>query len=480
MAEPRLSESGAPIPQEKPATPGLSRLSTSRSPPPDNPTSEASRKATPTPPPGTAPGTQSNPFSRLRSLSRRPSTQPGPAGGDADELAGSNGAAERETRPQRPFIVPQLTELCVNTISASFEQRPTFGKMPDKFVKAVTKRVALDLPLEVAGQLIEDEDYWRRRTALRWRNCDVSVLGKTWKQLYMERNLEAALESYDPAVTELESLRQLVAFAAPFVQQLVIKQLPSHLDLGILFEGFLGNVLQSLSVSYGLRNVGMDYTSDLFGMKLADCRALAAALPRARALTALALANDVLDDDKVKALAAGLADNRTVTKLDLSHNKIGDRGARALAKALDEKSVLTTLNLCDNKVGAEGGKALARVLQTSPSLTSLNLRLNSLGDEGGAHIGQALAENSTLKALHLGSNFLGRGAIAAIADALQTNKALPLASLDVTCNPDIGVEGGQLLREALEQATSVKECDVRLSNMGEDTEAAIAAYVESR
>lgn len=43
-------------------------------------------------------------------------------------------------------------------------------------------------------QLIEDEEYWRRRTGLRWRNCDIVVLRKTWKQLYMERNLEAALE----------------------------------------------------------------------------------------------------------------------------------------------------------------------------------------------------------------------------------------------------------------------------------------------
>jgi hypothetical protein len=42
--------------------------------------------------------------------------------------------------------------------------------------------------------LIDDEEYWRRRTGLRWRNCDIVVLKKTWKQLYMERNLEAALE----------------------------------------------------------------------------------------------------------------------------------------------------------------------------------------------------------------------------------------------------------------------------------------------
>jgi hypothetical protein len=101
--------------------------------------------------------------------------------------------------------------------------------------------------------------------------------------------------------------------------------------------------LKSLSVSYGLKNVGMDYTSDLFGMKLSDCRALSAALPRACALTSLVLANDGLDDEKVKALATGLADNRTITKLDLSHNKVRRSGKAETLKALVTLACLTAV-----------------------------------------------------------------------------------------------------------------------------------------
>jgi hypothetical protein len=55
----------------------------------------------------------------------------------------------------------------------------------------------------------------------------------------------------------------------------------------------------------------------------------------------------------------------------------------------------------------------------------------------------------SLQALQIGSNFLGRGAVAALSNALQSNKALPLTSLDISCNPDIGVEAGTLFRDAL-------------------------------
>jgi hypothetical protein len=43
-------------------------------------------------------------------------------------------------------------------------------------------------------QLISDEDYWRRRSCARWRNCDTVGHGRSWKQLYFERNLQEALE----------------------------------------------------------------------------------------------------------------------------------------------------------------------------------------------------------------------------------------------------------------------------------------------
>jgi hypothetical protein len=60
-----------------------------------------------------------------------------------------------------------------------------------------------------------------------------------------------------------------------------------------------------------------------------------------------------------------------------------------------------------------------------------------------------LPRGPSLQTLHMGSNFLGRRAVAALSNALQSNKALPLTSLDLSCNPDIGVEAGTLFRDAL-------------------------------
>ena len=45
-------------------------------------------------------------------------------------------------------------------------------------------------------QLIEEEDYWKRRASERWRNCDISCHGESWKQLFFERNLDEFLEEY--------------------------------------------------------------------------------------------------------------------------------------------------------------------------------------------------------------------------------------------------------------------------------------------
>ena len=44
------------------------------------------------------------------------------------------------------------------------------------------------------GPSTRDEAYWRRRATARWRNCDTVQHGRSWKQLFMERHLQEALE----------------------------------------------------------------------------------------------------------------------------------------------------------------------------------------------------------------------------------------------------------------------------------------------
>jgi hypothetical protein len=111
---------------------------------------------------------------------------------------------------------------------------------------------------------------------------------------------------YDPATTELSALKRLCAFSKRFVRGLHISQLPSHLDLQVLL-GTTTGCLTSLSLTYGMLNVGMDYDRSLFGMKLSDCRTLAKALERTETLTYLNLSNNLLDDEKVRARSVPLA-----------------------------------------------------------------------------------------------------------------------------------------------------------------------------
>lgn len=80
--------------------------------------------------------------------------------------------------------------------------------------------------------------------------------------------------------------------------------------------------LASLTLSYGMRNVQLNYEHSLFGIRTADCRSLSRALASCETLVHLDLRGNLLDDDKVRQIVAGLSNNCTVTHLDLRHNKV--------------------------------------------------------------------------------------------------------------------------------------------------------------
>lgn len=373
-----------------------------------------------------------------------------------------------------PYVTP-LKDLCVRVVAANFEARPTFGNLPALYVKRVIDLLNLDLPLELVGTLIDDEQYWKRRSCARWKNCQVAAHGNSWKQLYFERNVENALERYDPATTEINGLKRLLAYSKRFVRSINISQLPSHLDLQLLFDA-TASCLTTLSLTYGMMNVGMDYDRSLFGIKLSDCRALAKALERTETLTYLNLSGNLLDDEKVRMVASGMVDNLSVTHLDLSHNKVADRGVRALAKLLDSRSVIAFLDLCDNQIHTEGGRALARALRGNHSLLHLNLRLNRIGDEGGRALCDVLRSNTSLQRLNLCSNELASLTALSVAALLGTNSTL--LELDVTSN-NFGGEGGKQIREALEDNRTLRAMDLRLCNVGAENETAIAELIKA-
>ena len=377
-----------------------------------------------------------------------------------------------------PYIVP-LKEQCVQVIADNFEANPTFGALPPLYVKKIIDLLPLDLPLELVGTLIEDESYWERRSNARWRNCDCTPHGCSWKQLYFERNLEHALERFDPATSDAEGLQRMLVFSKRFVSSIRLQQLPSHLDLHVIFD-VMATSLTCLGLTYGMRNVGMDYDRSLFGMKLSDCRSLAKCLERTETLTYLDLRSNMLDDDRVRMVASGLVDNLSVTHLDLSHNRIADRGVRAIAKLLDSRSVLTSLNLSDNAIHTEGGRALARALRSNVALLDLRLRLNRLGDEGGRAILDVLKVNQNLVRLNLAANSMGAVSASSLAAMLRENGSL--REIVLTSN-DLGVAGEEVcrdIRDAVEESKSLEVLDVRSCNLGLEVEAAITETLHAR
>lgn len=93
-----------------------------------------------------------------------------------------------------PQLVPQLRDLCIKAVAGDFQARPELSGLDATCVQRVVDNLALDLPLDIAAVLIAGEGYWQRRAAARWNNCDTMPHGSSWKQLYMERNLQEAIE----------------------------------------------------------------------------------------------------------------------------------------------------------------------------------------------------------------------------------------------------------------------------------------------
>lgn len=157
--------------------------------------------------------------------------------------------------------------MCVTIAARTFALNPTFEGLDARTIERIVDLLPLDLHVEMAGKVIMNESYWRRRSQARWENCDIAGHGRSWKQLYFEKNIEDALETFDPESSDISQLRRLLLFSRKYVSMIRIQQLPSHIDLTTLFDG-LGSSLRALVLSYGMKNVAMDYDRSLFGMKV--------------------------------------------------------------------------------------------------------------------------------------------------------------------------------------------------------------------
>ncbi|XP_042750938.1 dynein regulatory complex subunit 5 [Lagopus leucura] len=390
------------------------------------------------------------------------------------------------------ITVPPLTELCLQHIVQNFTNNPVLDRLPPEDQRKVLARLPTGLPLTVTANLVSDEGYWKRCCTDRWQVCDVSNHGGSWKRMFFERHLENILKCFVPNTTDPDQVLELIPLCRDYVQKLEVDQfLPPvqedqkeetddlsdsgsdlgfgevcihHYDLGALVPAL--PLLEELNLTYGVKDCGMNFEWNLFKFTYQDCCNLAAAVKMCHNLKIFKLTRSNVDDDKTRLLVRNLLDHPSLVELDLSHNLIRDKGARAVSKLIN-CSKLEILHLCNNQICNEGAQALAQALAKNCTLTSLNLRLNHVEDEGGEAMGCALLTNTTLKSLHLGGNSLAEPTAVVFSQVLTHNSTL--TCINFSCNP-IGPDGGKQLLEGLRCNQTLTEFDLRLAEVGEESE----------
>ncbi|KFV98288.1 T-complex-associated testis-expressed protein 1, partial [Eurypyga helias] len=388
--------------------------------------------------------------------------------------------------------VPHLTELCLQHIVHNFEKNPILDRLLPEHLRKVLDRLSTSLPLAVTANLISDEDYWKRCCTERWQVCAIANHGGSWKRMFFERHLENVLKRFIPNITDPNQVLELIPLCKDYVQKLEVDQfLPPvkvdqkekrddifnrgsdlgfsevsvhHYDLGVLITALPH--LKELHLTYGVKDCGMNFERNLFNITYQDCCNLAVAVKMCHSLKVFKLTRSKVDDDKTRLLVRNLLDHPSLVELNLSHNLIRDKGARAVGKLLNH-SRLEILDLCNNHISHRGAEALAQALAENSTLTSLNLHHNYVEDGGGEAIGRALLTNTTLKSIHLGSNNLAESTAALFSWVLAQN--ITLTSINFSCN-HLGRIGGKQLLGGLVDNKALTEFDLRLTEVGQETE----------
>jgi len=328
---------------------------------------------------------------------------------------------------------PSLVQICLKKVAQNFLTYDNLHLKLRKQMEDVYAMLDLNMPLAEAAVRISDENYWKRRTQCKHRNAQVEKHGMSWKQTFLELELQDALERLpiDHQPAELKQLRDQVYASKLHIFQLTIGQFPSHTELNFLFDAL--PALCTFSVTYGNRRLGMDYERAMFGMKISDAQYLARNVRVTQTLVSLALPCNMIDDELVKVLMGGFAYAHMLTHLDLSHNKIGDRGARRLASLLDTDYCIQHMDLSDNQIHANGCMHLGAHLAENMTCQTFNLRLNRCEDNGVSHLFQDLCVNKYLKSLNVSCNDLTTRCLPYLSSMISEN--VVLTEMDLSANP---------------------------------------------
>lgn len=199
------------------------------------------------------------------------------------------------------------------------------------------------------------------------------------------------------------------------------------------------------------------------GLSIHACRAVAELLPGAAlALRRLQLFNNMSGDEGAVHVAGLLARAPGMQDLRFASSRVGPEGGIALARGLMAGSALVKLDISDNPLTEEVVPALCGLIKSQPALRVLNLNDTGLGSKGAAQVCVALAQAAPqLEDLGLALNEIDGQGAKAVAALLLAKAALgaPLARLSLREN-ELGDRGAAVLARGLAAVAALRAVDL--------------------
>ncbi|GAU89806.1 hypothetical protein RvY_02314-2 [Ramazzottius varieornatus] len=152
-------------------------------------------------------------------------------GEDGNKKPSFNGHFQR-IFPEDPTwklgIIDRLSEICLQTIQAYFQDMPYhMAALP----KEIQQRFVNDLPpvsetnLYLSADYFHNEDYWQRSCKLRWGPKTFPHSHCSWKLTYIERSFQQMIEHYVPLQSDPNILLNDLLNIGEYVLRLKVNQL---------------------------------------------------------------------------------------------------------------------------------------------------------------------------------------------------------------------------------------------------------------
>lgn len=227
--------------------------------------------------------------------------------------------------------------------------------------------------IKTCNKIFQCDHYWHRRYNDHYGQIvERKSINQSWKSIYLERHVRKLIEEFEPQYQDEYRIEEILKLSAPFVSKLYITQLknwkpPKTSPLEqrprkseypvyhINFEKILKYLpeVQYIDMSFGIKNIGLDYEPQQFDIDPNDLRLLADGINKLVDFRCLRILRSNIQCNHIQKFVRNIKAN-SINEIDFSYCKIGDLGAIYLGKLLQNLLTMRILILKDNLIGPEG------------------------------------------------------------------------------------------------------------------------------